>query len=342
MQALWPGDFVRWQRVARSRAVPFGQTVDIRCVDFQHLARRPAPPINPKQIARDLYQFDFVFCLRDDPVVRELLDSARVPSPFAAGDDLTHETARQKRAVVEVIGPYSRTGLFAELPIHWPTASQNLGLCVAAGFPTNKWPNACWLDLASRLGRQGLFVTLIGGPGERDDLRLLSRLLPHVPHTVVQGGDDLGEFLDALDGVDLIVGSDGGTVHICSLRKPICSIFGSSPWRRYAPFGHDNVLITRDEVCSPCVQFSPDTVNGCLTRECMAAMDLGWSSALPCPTGAIFVGSVARASSAALVIAKHTDSGKATRNFLPSHFRTFDHRPRSKQWRGAGLGLARR
>ena len=187
------------------------------------------PPINPKQIARDLNQFDFVFCLRDDPVVRELLDSARVPSPFAAGDDLTHETARQKRAVVEVIGPYSRTGLFAELPIHWPTASQNLGLCVAAGFPTNKWPNACWLDLASRLGRQGLFVTLIGGPGERDDLRLLSRLLPHVPHTVVQGGDDLGEFLDALDGVDLIVGSDGGTVHICSLRKPICSISDPAP-----------------------------------------------------------------------------------------------------------------
>lgn len=250
----------------------FGETVEIRSLDFQHLSRRPIQALNLEHVARDLDRFDFLFCLREDSVMRALLTMLRTPHRLAPGNDLTHETASQKRALTEVIGPYSRTGLFTELPICWPAAPRNLGLCVAAGFPTNRWPNACWLDLASRFAREGFSVTLIGGPHERDDLRLLSRLLPHVSHQIVQGGDDVSEFLDAIAEVDLVVASDGGTAHICSLRKPICSIFGSSPWRRYAPFGRDNVLITRDEMCSPCIQFSHDMVNGCLTRECVTAV----------------------------------------------------------------------
>ncbi len=250
----------------------FGDALEIRCLDFAHLSRHPTEPTNSVRAARELDRFSMVFCLRDDPVMRAVLDNVAVPSRIISGSHLVHETASHKRALVDTIGDYSRTKMFAGSPIFWPNAPAKIALCIAAGFPTNRWPNACWIDLADRLNRKGISIVLVGGPGEREDLRILSRLLPRVPHQVVEGGDDFDAFLAALEDVDLVIATDGGTAHICSLRKPICSIFGSSPWRRYAPFGRDNVLATRDEPCSPCVQFSPDILNGCLTRECMAAL----------------------------------------------------------------------
>ena len=245
---------------------------DIRPVAFAHLSRRPVDAAGSEAVARELDEFTFLFCLRDDPVMRDLAGRLSIDHVIAGGDHLTHETVIQQRAVAPVIGAYSRTRHFSGVPIRWTQRPTHVALCVAAGFPTNRWPNAYWLDLARRLAARDVFVSLVGGPAERADLAVLSRLLTRVPHQVVEGGDDFGAFLDALEGVDIVVAADGGTAHICSLRKPICSVFGSSPWRRYAPFGRDNVLITRDEPCSPCVQFSSTEVNGCLTRECTALL----------------------------------------------------------------------
>jgi heptosyltransferase-2 len=253
----------------------FQDMLEIRSVDFRHLSRRPTETIEPRELARELSRFDFVFCLRDDPVLQATMRYVTIPFQTISSSHSVHETVAHKRAVSQVIGTYSRTELFSELPIRWPSAPIHVALCVAAGFPSNRWANARWIELADHLHGIGLTIALVGGPNERDDLQFLSRLLARVPHQVIQGGDDFVEFFEALDAVDLVVASDGGTAHICSLRKPVCSIFGSSPWRRYAPFGQDNVLITRDEACSPCVQFSSEEVNGCLTRECMAAVRSG-------------------------------------------------------------------
>jgi heptosyltransferase-2 len=250
----------------------FGDTLEARCVDFRHLSRRPTDTVEPSRFARQLDSFGFVFCLRDDPVLRAMLHGLVAPHQVVSGSHLIHETASHQRAVEEIVGPYSPSELFSELPILWPATPVNVALCIAAGFPTNRWPNIRWVELADRLVREGRSVVLVGGPGESDDLKMISLLLARIPHRVIQGGENFDEFLDALDDVDLVVASDGGTAHICSLRKPVCSIFGSSPWRRYAPFGRDNVLLTRDEACSPCVQFSSSELNGCLTRECMGAI----------------------------------------------------------------------
>jgi len=246
----------------------FPNIADIRPVPLAHLMRSPGEKLDPTALARILDGFEFVFCLRHDPVIKAIANRLRVGHALATGDDLTHETISQRRALARMIGDYSRTALFGDAPTPWPTRLHHVALCIAAGFPTNRWPNTYWLELARRLTALGLLVTLVGGPGERADLLVLSRMLAPVPHQVIQGGADIGAFLDALAGIDLVVAVDGGTAHLCSLRKPIVSVFGSSPWRRYAPFGADNVLLTRDEPCSPCVQFSATEVNGCMTREC--------------------------------------------------------------------------
>jgi ADP-heptose:LPS heptosyltransferase len=251
----------------------FPDISNIHPAPLAHLVRGAGKALAPEVLASILDEFEFVFCLRYDPVMQAIAERLNVRHVLAIGDYLTHETSVQRHAVAPVIGGYSRTALFGgPAPTTWPLRLGNIGLCIAAGFPTNGWPNIYWLELARRLAARGLMVTLIGGPAERRDLVALSRMLTRVPHQVIEGGADVGAFLDALTGVDLVVASDGGTAHLCSLRKPIVSLFGSSPWRRYAPFGAHNVLLTRDEPCSPCVQFSATEVNGCVTRECTALL----------------------------------------------------------------------
>jgi ADP-heptose:LPS heptosyltransferase/SAM-dependent methyltransferase len=245
---------------------------DIRTADLRHLSRGRGQAITPEALAAQLNGFDRVLCLRDDPVMRGIVTQLHVPYEITIGDHQAHETAIQRQAAERIAGRYSRTRLFSSMSHPWPRELRHVALCLAAGFPHNRWANTSWLRLAQQLHRRGVRLSLVGGPGEREDLHLVSHLLAGVPHRLVVGGDDFAAFLDALDPVDLVIATDGGTAHLCSLRKPVCSVFGSSPWRRYAPFGRYNVVITRDLLCSPCVQFSTSELNGCLTRECMAGV----------------------------------------------------------------------
>ena len=71
----------------------------------------------------------------------------------------------------------------------------------------------------------------------------------------------------------MVVASDGGTAHLCSLRVRVVSLFGASPLFRYAPFGRWNRAVSLRLACSPCCQYATDIVNGCLSVECMSALE---------------------------------------------------------------------
>src|SRR5262249_27574461 len=51
--------------------------------------------------------------------------------------------------------------------------------------------------------------------------------------------------------------------------RPVLSLFGGSPWRRFAPPGPINAIVTRQLPCSPCPQFDRRIMNTCVTRECL-------------------------------------------------------------------------
>ncbi|GAN75900.1 glycosyltransferase family 9 protein [Acidisphaera rubrifaciens] len=249
--------------------VLFPRVGEIRRVTLPHLARSGQPTEGDvPDLGRALDSHDLLIALRNDPPLRALLNQVATDHILVDDDHLVHETALHRRALRPLLGHYSRTALFTGAALSWPDRLRHVGLCIAAGFPTNRWPITYWAELARRLAAEGVALTLIGGPRERTELLLLSRLISRIPHRVLRGDGDIPAFLDALDPVDLVIASDGGTAHLCALRKPVCSVFGSSPWRRYAPFGRHNVVMTRDEPCAPCVQFSRVQINGCLSREC--------------------------------------------------------------------------
>jgi ADP-heptose:LPS heptosyltransferase len=247
--------------------------IELRPINFPHLSRSAGVIADLDVAARELNEFDLVLWLRDDPFIGPFAKAIKVPQDFAAGGHLEHETSIQKRMMLRHVKNYSRTALFNAVPIRWPEVVRKVGLCIGSGFPTNRWPNVYWLQLASTLLQSGLTLVLIGGPGEIKDMALLSRCLQGQFARTIIGGADFRTFLDALEDIDLIVATDGGSGHLCSLQKPVLSIFGSSPWRRYAPFGPDNIVLTRDLGCSPCCNFSMEEVNGCVTRECVVGLE---------------------------------------------------------------------
>jgi heptosyltransferase-2 len=248
--------------------------IELRSINFPHLTRNKHSPSDLDATAGALNEFDLVLWLRDDPFISPFAaERLKVEQDFASGGHLTHESAIQKRMMLRHVASYSRTKLFSAVPIHWPGVIRKIGLCIGSAFPTNRWPNVLWLQLASTLLRSGSELILIAGPGETRDVALLSRSLNGGFARIVVGGNDYRAFLDEIDDIDLVIATDGGSAHICSLHKPVLSIFGSSPWRRYAPFGRENIVLTRDLSCSPCCNFSMEEVNGCMTRECILGLD---------------------------------------------------------------------
>jgi heptosyltransferase-2 len=87
---------------------------------------------------------------------------------------------------------------------------------------------------------------------------------------VIVGTPDFAATLRCLASqVDLVVATDSGAGHLAALVRPVISLFGGSPWRRFAPLGRHNLSLSRRYPCSPCPQFTRTAVNACHTQECL-------------------------------------------------------------------------
>jgi heptosyltransferase-2 len=129
------------------------------------------------------------------------------------------------------------------------------------------------LGLAERLHQRGTRIVLIGGPSETRRLVILQEALDgrlgYRPPMIV-GGSDYGATLQRIHHlVDLVVATDSGTAHLAALVRPVLSLFGGSPWQKFAPLGRFNVILTRRYHCSPCRQFNRVEANTCHTQECL-------------------------------------------------------------------------
>ncbi|MGH8742125.1 MAG: glycosyltransferase family 9 protein [Burkholderiales bacterium] len=236
-------------------------------ISFPHLLKTGQHPPVPGFPG----DYDLVVCLRADAHMEPWLRSrVKVPYLLAAEDPQTHETAMQRRIVEKVAGHYSRSAGFGlgRKPAYDPNPAR-VGLSVAAGFSANKWPAELWMRLARMLEKSGREVFLVGGPRELGEIRLLGALLrlPQARHIV--GGADFAAFQAGVAALDLVIATDSGSAHLCSLSAPVLSIFGPSPYRRFAPFGAHNRVLTRDLSCSPCTQFDRSLLNLCVSRECI-------------------------------------------------------------------------
>jgi heptosyltransferase-2 len=244
-------------------------------VSLPHLDkdRRLTHDLNPlRSLASEV---DLLVCLRWDRNLDRLLEESEVEYVGSGEESFDIHVAVEHRKVVEPFTDwydlldsyrYDAAG-GAE------TAPHTVGLCISAGHCLNAWPLNHWLNLGERLHDRGHRIVVIGGPAEAARVHVLAGALAHTlgyaPRRLI-GSSDFGGFLrQVAHETDLVIATDSGTAHLASLVRPVISLFGGTPWRRYAPLGPANLVISRREPCSPCRQFDRLTLLTCHSQECL-------------------------------------------------------------------------
>jgi ADP-heptose:LPS heptosyltransferase len=223
-------------------------------------------------------EVDLLICLRWDGQIDHLLTVPEIefyiPGPVQPA---SHVSVDQHDLVSPFTGSYDilDSYVYPGVPLidKRPTRLARVGLCISAGFRLNSWPLCHWLGLAQLLHRQGAHIVLVGGPAESGRLRVLEQSLADslgYQPPVIRGSSDFGATLRQLhELVDLVVATDSGTAHLAALVRPVVSLFGGSPWQKFAPLGRFNAVLSRRYHCSPCRQFNRVEANTCHTQECL-------------------------------------------------------------------------
>ena len=252
----------------------FPPTTCVQPIIFSHLQKgHQERPLMP-----DLRCYDRVLILRKDAFINENWASLRCREWVITGDmQHTHQSAIDYGAATRLIGAYDPEKFFfgqryEAVSAKAAAAPRKIGFSIGSGFHANAWPLYRWIELGRLMQKSGLSITLIGGPAEKDQLAFLSDRLGLDRTQDVILGDAFAETLDRISAVDWVVASDGGTAHLCSLVCPVLSLFGGSPFHRFAPFGRWNKVLTLNPSCSPCCQYHSQVVNCCLSIECMAGI----------------------------------------------------------------------
>ena len=246
----------------------------IQAIDFPHLSKIKAGHAGYP----DLRAFEHVMFLRADNRINPAWADLRCRNYSFPSDSHDHHQAMLDYGVAAaLLGEYDIDSLhfganLAAMQQKASTPPQSIGLCIGSGFHANLWPAAHWLGLGEALLAAGRDVHVIAGPAEAGLGAALTSALGLPAQRLIRGGADIAAFLDQVGTLDRVVASDGGAAHLCSLRAPMLSIFGPSPFRRYAPYGVFNRLLTRDLSCSPCCQWTSTLVNGCLSNECITSI----------------------------------------------------------------------
>jgi ADP-heptose:LPS heptosyltransferase len=244
-----------------------------------HLDKEYRPDTGSRQRLELLRrEIDLLICLRWDGHIDHLLTIPEIEfyTP-GAEDPKTHVSVDQRTLICPFTGSYDIVDSYqcpGFPPLERrPSRIRNVGLCISAGFRLNRWPLCHWLELAERLHQAGVSTVLIGGPAEIGRLHVLEENLADrfgCRPAVIVGGSDFGATLQRLrDSVDLVVATDSGTAHLAALVRPVISLFGGSPWQKFAPLGRFNAILSRRYHCSPCRQFNRVEANTCHTQECL-------------------------------------------------------------------------
>jgi Glycosyltransferase family 9 (heptosyltransferase) len=250
-----------------------GQDVRFVPTTFTHLARG-ADGLDEDTGFDALRGYGTVIMLRLDAVLAEIADRLGSTCRVIVDRNDWHETAQHLEAVGDITGTYSRTRMmWPGGPPVWPGDIGHLGISLSAGFTSNKVPLARWITLARALGRDGVRISLIGGPQERSELAIARSELESLDPRVIVGSADVPRFEEELAACDAVVGADSGSLHLISHSRPVLGVFTSSPWQRFAPFGAHVRVVHATVPCAPCLQYSAHAFNACVTRECAGLIE---------------------------------------------------------------------
>lgn len=243
----------------------------IETIEFPHLKKTTEETAAPSiaDLLEPLANFELVVFLRSDEIIqREQFTPFLRSSIYSLNSSKIHETVLQRDGIGPIFGHYNPAEIWTPHNRPYWIKLDRVGLSIGSGFPANKWSVIRWTELAKRLAKVGSEIFVLGGPGERRELEIIAEAAELAPSNIIEGRGSIDNFLKEIEKLDVVVASDGGTGHLCSLVVPVLTIAASVPFRRYAPFGCGNRVVSLDLACSPCMNFHPSILNACFSYEC--------------------------------------------------------------------------
>lgn len=142
-----------------------------------------------------------------------------------------------------------------------------VGLNIGASWPTKRWRNEYYAELADKLIDLGYGVAYFGGPMDQelvDQTVAMMRNKDHDQLKIFTGKLSLLELAALLKKCAVLVTNDSGPMHVAvAMDVPLVTMFGASPVPGFYPYNNKSILIKTPVDCHPC------GVHHCDTHECM-------------------------------------------------------------------------
>ncbi len=112
-----------------------------------------------------------------------------------------------------------------------------VGFVVATSKPDKNWLPERWAELASRLGKAGMGVVLLGGTMPIERAAAGAIMAQADPQPVNALGTGLRTLMGLLDACDVVVSSDTGPYHMCvAMDVPAVGMYGYTNPKRVGPY----------------------------------------------------------------------------------------------------------
>jgi len=136
-------------------------------------------------------------------------------------------------------------------------------------WPSKRWEEAHWLDLATQLEARGFPVIWIGGEDDRELNRRLAK------KTGVDASDafSCAELITLGRQAAFAISNDSGPMHLLSMSGiPVYAFFGPTDWQRSHAIGQQGHVLLNPVPCSPChLRICPPEHR----HECLAGISPG-------------------------------------------------------------------
>ena len=128
-----------------------------------------------------------------------------------------------------------------------------LALCPGAAFGSAKrWPEDYFAAVAKEKIKAGWEVWLFGSKQDEPITMQVQQQLPQ-NYRNFAGKLQLGETVDLMSVVDVVISNDSGLMHMASsLNKYLIAIYGSTSPVFTPPFGSNATILAENLPCSPC------------------------------------------------------------------------------------------
>lgn len=128
-----------------------------------------------------------------------------------------------------------------------PTVAVHVGTIKHDGLDAKRWPLQNFAAVCRKLRDDGIGVTLIMGPEEREETQWIQSMVPEA--AIFEGA--LAEVARFLGRCNAVLTNDSGIGHLAAgVGARVVSLFGPTPLE-YAPFG-SNAVALRPSPCPPC------------------------------------------------------------------------------------------